>query len=227
MSRKPGMRAKLLGRIRNCGNRFLGYERAERSTDGSDRRRVNAWRIGEIEMCCCGKPTINGELGYRWNNPNAEPMIHPVNAPDVSEGETILYDEPGRCGGIDSHSFHYRVTKLHGSLFLLVRHGAGDERIRLSLYGKQAEVLAGLDSNGRYWLLNAIFHAQSEARHEGEDKQATRYRQAFIDGRLRKRKERNGTAYKVWIEPKIIPREPVPPDSTIPAGTEILLNSGQ
>jgi hypothetical protein len=84
-------------------------------------------------MCCCGKPTINGELGYRWNNPNAEPMIHPVNAPDVSEGETILYDEPGRCGGIDSHSFHYRVTKLHGSLFLLVRHGAGDERIRLSL----------------------------------------------------------------------------------------------
>jgi len=27
------------------------------------------------------KPTINGELGYRWNNPNAEPMIHPVNAP--------------------------------------------------------------------------------------------------------------------------------------------------
>jgi hypothetical protein len=43
----------------------------------------------------------------------------------------------------------------------------------------------------------------------------------------RKRKERNGTAYKVWIEPQIIPREPVPPDSTIPAGTEILLNSGQ
>jgi ABC-type sugar transport system ATPase subunit len=109
----------------------------------------------------------------------------------------------------------------------LVRHAAGDERIRLSLYGKEVEVLAGLDSNGRYWLLNAIFHAQSEARHEGEDKQATRYRQAFVDGRLRKRKERNGTAYKVWIEPKIIPREPVPPDSTIPAGTEILLNSGQ
>lgn len=46
-------------------------------------------------MCCCGKPTINGETGYRWNDPNSTPGVYPVNPPDVQEGETILYDEPG------------------------------------------------------------------------------------------------------------------------------------
>jgi hypothetical protein len=155
-------------------------------------------------MCCCGKPTINGEPGYHWNSPNDNAGIYPVNPPDLSDGEVLLYDEPGRCGGCDSHAFHYRVTKLHGSLYLLVRHGAGDERIRLSLYNQQVEVLSGLDSNARYWILNAIFHAQSSARREGEEKQAARYRQAFVDGRLKKRKNRGGTAYKVWIDTKVM-----------------------
>jgi hypothetical protein len=95
------------------------------------------------------------------------------------------------------------MTKQYGSHFLLVRHGAGDERIRLSLYGQQVQVLAGLDSNGRFWLLNAIFHAQSDAREQGKNDTAARYRQAFVDGRLRKRKDRNGTAYKVWIQPAL------------------------
>ena len=60
-------------------------------------------------MCSCGKPTINGELGYRWQ-PTDAPSIHPLNPPDLRPGETLVYDEPGRCGGMDSHSFHYRVV---------------------------------------------------------------------------------------------------------------------
>jgi hypothetical protein len=151
-------------------------------------------------MCCCGKPTINGELGFRWNRPNAEPGIYPVNPPAVGEGETILYDEPGRCGGIDSHSHHYRVVRSRGTAMLFVRHGGGDERIRLSNATAVVNALAALDSNGRYWLLNAIYHAQNDAARDARVKERARWYSAAQDKRIRTRKERGGSYVKVWIE---------------------------
>ena len=60
-------------------------------------------------MCCCGKPVINGQPGFKWQ-PNDAPRIHPVNPPALDEYETLLYDEPGRCGGLDAHCHHYRVA---------------------------------------------------------------------------------------------------------------------
>jgi hypothetical protein len=45
-----------------------------------------------------------------------------VDAPALLDGDVLLFDEPGRCGGLDSHCYHYRVVKRAG-LSLLVRHG--------------------------------------------------------------------------------------------------------
>jgi hypothetical protein len=116
-------------------------------------------------MCCCQTPNINGEPGHQWQ-PADRPGIRPVSAPDA-KGDNVLYDEPGRCGGQDSHSHHYQIVgAASGARFprLLVRHGGGDESIRLSNGAQVLRALAMLDSNGRYWLLNALYHAQSERR---------------------------------------------------------------
>ena len=134
-------------------------------------------------MCCCEKPTINGEVGYRWNDPNASAGIYPVNPPTLSERDTLLYDEPGRSGGQDSHSHHYCVVTRSGSLFLLVRHGGGDECVRLSngkvlLYG--LELLDG----ARYWTLNAIYHAHNQGARDAERKEHSRWTHAAAQGRI-------------------------------------------
>lgn len=148
-------------------------------------------------MCCCGKPVVNGELGYKWNNPNDNASVYPVNPPSLEESDQLLRDEPGRCGGLDSHSYHYRLVKSHGSLSLLVRHGGGDERLYLS---KTIEsVLAQLGSTDCYWTMNEIYHAHSAGKRSGSDKTANDWRRAAAEKRIRTRKQRGSDSVRVWI----------------------------
>lgn len=51
-------------------------------------------------MCCCDQPNVNGTPGYKWQ-PRDKPMTRQVNPPDIQDGDTLLFDEPGRCGGTD------------------------------------------------------------------------------------------------------------------------------
>jgi hypothetical protein len=147
-------------------------------------------------MCCCGKPVVNGEPGYRWNF-NDNPSIRPVNAPTLAERDRLLEDEPGRCGRLDSHSYHYRLVKSCDSLVLLVRHGGGDERLPLS--GPLENTLLQLESNDRYWILNAIYHAHSDGRRSGSEKTAEAWRKAAAEKRIKTRKERGSDSVRVWI----------------------------
>jgi hypothetical protein len=156
-------------------------------------------------MCCCEKPTVNGEVGYRWNDPNAPPSVYPVKPPELKEDETLLYDEPGRCGGLDSHSFHYRLVSRFSSVYLVVRHGGGDERFRLSSTTTLLETLTAMGSTARYWVFNALYHAHSYAKREGREGEAMRWRQAAAEKRIRTRKNRGENTVKVWIEQ---PRHP-------------------
>lgn len=142
--------------------------------------------------------------GYSWDGRTTG--IYPVAPPALKDRDVLLFDEPGRCGGMDSHSHHYRIVTDCG-LALLVAHGGGEERMRLSLpsvrdgQGGGAAILAALDSNARYWILNAIYHAHSDGKHEGETKAREQYVSAFIAGRLRKRKSPGRNYHRVWIEP--------------------------
>lgn len=164
-------------------------------------------------MCCCGQPIINGPPGYKWQ-PNDPPSVRPVNPPEIAEGDTLLYDEPGRCGGLDCHSHHFRLVRDQHRIYtyLLVRHGGGTERIKLDcsadcLLGttRRAGVdhLASLDSNGRYWLLHTIYSAHRAAGLTAQERTSNKWAQAFIDKRIKKRK-RSGVV-RVDIEPESTP----------------------
>jgi hypothetical protein len=148
-------------------------------------------------MCCCAKPNINGEPGYSWDGKTTG--VYPVMPPDLKDGDVLLFDEPGRCGGTDSHSFHYRLVKNCG-LRLLVRHGGGDERFYLSLH--ETAGLEALDSNRRYWLLNAIYHAHARGQRSGAEEERAHWTNAAAERRIKVRKNRGTDTVKVFIQPK-------------------------
>ncbi len=151
-------------------------------------------------MCCCAKPNVNGELGYSWDGKNIG--IRAADAPALADGDGLLFDEPGRCGGMDSHCHHYRLVKRGGVAVLLVRHGGGDDCTgRLSL--PRGFSFEAMDSNTRYWLFNAIYTAYKNGTRAGRDGATQTYRKAFAEGRLKKRKMPGRDAVKIWIDPEV------------------------
>ncbi len=158
-------------------------------------------------MCCCAKPNKNGEPGYSWDG--KQTGVRPTNGPDVLGGDTVLWDEPGRCrpqiggnGGIDFHSYHFRIVgHRHGSCALMVRHGAGDETIALSRSDRVPDLLALLpDSDARFLFLHALYSAHSEAESAARASESHRWRSAIADGRARKRRYPKRGTTRVWIE---------------------------
>ena len=155
-------------------------------------------------MCCCEKPNVNGEFGYKWNQPNGPAGIHPPNPPDIPEGHILLFDEPGRCnrGDGDSHSFHYRVAADRGCDYrLYVRHGGGDESFRISSGRAVVTALTALDSYGRYWVLNAMYHAAADKGRAARDKEHQLWVEAAAQKRIKTRRFPARGHIKVWIEP--------------------------
>ena len=156
-------------------------------------------------MCCCVEPNINGQPGYRWNSDGTF-GIHPVNPPhvEVEEEDKIIFDEPGRCGDIDSHSYHYRLVLSEGrGISLLVRHGGGEERIS-SLSNEYAllDALNKLDTNGRYWVINTLYHTHKDAMEQATNKECYRWQTAAAEKRIKTRKCPALKQVKVWIEEK-------------------------
>lgn len=160
-------------------------------------------------MCICGKPTINGQPGYRWNNPN-ESGVHPINAPTLKDSDVLVFDEPGRCGGLDSHSHHFTVVKEYGTYYLLTRHGGGEERANLHAYGNKTgmiDTLAALDSNARYWLLHALYQTGADGKREGRERESQKWTLAAAEGRIKRRKVRGVPAkYEVRLLPPAVTR---------------------
>jgi len=127
----------------------------------------------------------------------------PVDPPMLGALEALLFDEPGRCGGLDCHSHHFRLVRgPGGSLGLMVRHGGGDEFFQLSTTKTFEQTVASLDSNARYWLLHTVYRAYKAGDQTGRNDTAARWRLAAAEKRIKARKERGGDSVKVWIEPR-------------------------
>lgn len=123
-------------------------------------------------------------------------------APDIEPNEIILFSECGRVlNKVCYRSHYFRIVKSeYGSISLLVKHGGGQERITEWLLSKILAALEILDSDNRYLLMYAVYQSWREGKREGVEKTSTHYRQAFVEGRLRKRKLPKLSAVKVWIE---------------------------
>jgi hypothetical protein len=152
-------------------------------------------------MCCCGNPTINGQPGaYSWDGKSF--TTRQPAPPALAEGDELLCDEPGRCGGIDAHSHHFRLAKGRHGLAILVRHGGGDERIGLgsaARFGLRA--LDTPDSDARYWLLHAFYSVDHAAREAASASRDAIWREAAATKRIKTRKLHGRDLVKVWIEP--------------------------
>ncbi len=156
-------------------------------------------------MCMCGKPTINGEAGYSWDGKSYG--RRPPAPPTLSDDDTLLYDEPGRCGGIDAHSHHFCLVKGKYGPAILVQHGGGQERIGLGVTAKLfIPTLATLDSNARYWFMHTLYSQHREASDQARQIERAMWRQAAAEKRIKTRKVRMGANFnnvKVWIEPAV------------------------
>jgi hypothetical protein len=158
-------------------------------------------------MCCCGKPTINGTPNaYSWDGRHF--MTRTPNAPALLDGETLVYDEPGRCGGIDAHSHHFRLVRDRYAIghSIRVRHGGGEECIGLGCTAEQfIPNLAALDSNARFWWMYLLYSAHQDGARHAERATDHKWRLAAAEKRIRTRKMPGRGMVKVWIEPPAQP----------------------
>jgi len=147
----------------------------------------------------CGKPTINGEPDYSWDGQKRS--VRPIDPPEMAEGDILMFDEPGRCGGTDAHCHHYRLVKFYSQRILIVKHGGGTERHLLSAWNKAMDTLVdSLDSNARFWMFNAIHHTIKGQVSKAEANVRAQWASAFIDKRIKKQKRKGNV--RVWIDDK-------------------------
>lgn len=137
--------------------------------------------------------------------------LDPRRAPTLAEGEELVYCEHGRIiyrtpekipgQGTDCRSHWFRVVRRSGAYFLLVHHGVGEERVSLGYsYRNFTAMFDPLNSDARFWLFWTILDVHHNAQRAARDQAATEYKQAFVDGRLKKRKMPGRPDTKVWIE---------------------------
>jgi len=128
--------------------------------------------------------------------------------PLVPMGETLIFRELGRVLDLKSQggnydvcfrSFSYAVTKCEYNNYTLHSHsGLGPSEVRITK--EAANILTGLDSDSRFFLCHQMKRLHDDAKQAGYDKARREYQRAFVDGRLKKRKERGQASVKVWIE---------------------------
>lgn len=135
-------------------------------------------------------------------------QTEPNRAPALQEHDELIYDEHGRIvywteerkpgEGVDSRSHWFRIVRQYGRHYLLVRHGAGDERIGMYTWGNFRDMIEPLSSDARYSLMHHLYSMHKDAERQAQAVVHNTYRTAFAQGRLKKRKVRDGV--KVWIE---------------------------
>ena len=101
------------------------------------------------------------------------------------------------------HSWDNRTAtpRSQGAL-VKVRHGGGDEYAALNY--RLAEPLRYLLEERMhreaFFLCHALFDAARENQEIGRQKEGERLKRAFVEGCLRKRKQRGRATYKVWVD---------------------------
>jgi hypothetical protein len=130
----------------------------------------------------------------------------PWRAPTLDEGDTLIYSECGRVLDNTCYRSHWfmLVREHFGGYAIVVKHGAGQERVPHIWSKRIVSALEHVDSDSRYFLMHTIYRAYKDGHNHGATAVANEYREAFVSGRLRKRKLPAQRTVKVWIERKPI-----------------------
>jgi len=105
----------------------------------------------------------------------------------------------------ESHTFfvEFEARQTRPGATIYVRHGGGWES--LSVRHMAASALSVLIDRGHereaFFLCWNLHELAYDERKAGRDETAQEYREAFVSGRLKKRKMPGRAACKVWIEP--------------------------
>lgn len=151
-------------------------------------------------MCCCDKPNVNGEPGaYSWDGKTF--MTRPPNQPTLAEGDVLIYDLPGRCGGMDSHCHGLRMVKDYGNYALLVRHGGGEQRHDLGRDKLMVSALESMDDNARYWFLIRFHHVTDKAVRDAVERANGYWEKAVLEKRVKVSKRRGHAPRVRVVEP--------------------------
>lgn len=135
--------------------------------------------------------------------------------PPIPEGATELFSEcgrilklEGRSDGVDyrSHWFVMYQDGRHGKVMLAVRHGGGDRTVSLGYdHLAQDQIATLLPSDLRYLYFHGLYDLHQQGHASGHSDAKHEYRQAFAEGRLKKRKLPKSNLFKIWVEhPSII-----------------------
>jgi hypothetical protein len=172
----------------------------------------------EANTDCTGVPSApvrNGKLedpGFGWSRAVFDANNHGREAwrqPPHGEDEELLFHEPGRIlpsvhegvGGTDCRSHSFKIVKPRfGNYALIVQHGGGTERVDLGYSRRTVNAFAQMDSDTRFRLMWSILDVQTNAKREAAEATAKAFREAFVQGRLKKRHLPARGTTKVWIE---------------------------
>lgn len=138
----------------------------------------------------------------------ANPLGGPYSAAD-RERRVFRGEKPGQGCDYSSHSIQLAIMTSEAdrkspSLYILMQNGSGREVLMLpGFYGaglvdNQAALLA-MPERQLYAMLYTIWQVASNARHEAADAMATKWRDAYLDGRIRKSRPRGGY-YRCFVE---------------------------
>ncbi len=84
--------------------------------------------------------------------------------------------------------------------YLLIRHGGGSYVMRLHVPKELIDAIAALPDPQAYAILHAIYNSAYQAEHIARQETAHEYSRAFLDGRLKKSRKKQGHQ-RVYIEP--------------------------
>ena len=129
-----------------------------------------------------------------------------MKAPELDGSELLVYNVPGPVIRGQNHDVTYESYNLslvshYSTYLLLVRHGGGQERIELGTTGRYLkDILPKLPEVEAFSVLFTIYKAYSKGKMVAASETESKYRLAFAEGRLKKRKIRGQDRCKIWIE---------------------------
>lgn len=152
-------------------------------------------------------------MGDNWaedreeRNYGADPWREPTADPD----DTVIFSEFGRVLDHTDYRSHWfvLVKAQFGGYYLLVKHGGGQERINLGYlcffrkgHPRVIDAMKVMDTDDRYLMLHTFYDIHKDSRRAERAKVTHELTQAFVEGRLKKRKIKGQSAYKVRVEPR-------------------------